>query len=849
MTEELSDFRRDLANLKRIRELEAKFDSQRMAAVPPQPPRAISIGEKSKDAYKAGIAGIASFPGLLVDAVNWPLKKMGIGVDRPFGGSQQIYDNVSGALGVKHYQPIDDSERYAMGIARAGGASTPVLLPLAAMVGATGGIGAGLASLGIGSLSTVTGGIGSEFGGELAKEIYGEDARPYGELLGGLVGGQTPYTAAGIASKSAGKLGGIASKEAQQTQALNEANKNLGRFIAETPNLDENIALANKVSDQMPGFQATLAGRTQSPGIQALSRHLESTDPSVLNQALSRAQSNEQAIDDFAAKKFPSQGSVTNPAAKVLEKNLSKIDSRIEEINRLEAQLAEKFPRGEQKIVGQGLAKMRDERALLVKKKASALYDDLYATADAQQLRVPLPGLVKGVQSEIKKENYNKESLPGVYDKILEVTGGKAAYEPSFREFHELIKATGRELGIARRGTDTRKTARLERLYGALNEKLKEYEGAGNQVSQKLQKANDFYKNEYQKVFKEGVGGLMKRDNRWGSVTPEEDIVRRLVFKPDNAEGVDEFFRIYGDDPKMRGDAFKLLHDGIIDLFSRDVVKDGVINISSANNFLKKYKQALDRLPGISAQLKDAKKVQDVLLQRRAEVVTQQKELSQSWVSKIANTPEEKVPELISKAMEDKNTLMRLVNLSNDAPADRSAVIHAVAKHVDAQRDPYAYIKSKREYLTPILGNEHVSNLEILAGARKIQKAETPSPTISVKTTVEDAAKAKLGSSYTDIAARYRAMAEGRTGPAHFIGSLASKFGLKLKEEHLRELYKNAIYDPDIAKTMASLSQTKNVSEKQYFKVKAHLFGLGLRVGSELTDEDLEDPRGAYGGE
>lgn len=838
---ELEAFQRELKKLRRIRELEAKFEANAARGIGEEPVKKVATGDKLKDAAKAGLASTFAAPGLLVDAVNWPLKKMGIGSERPFLGSDYIYDGVARKLGVQHYQPEDDAERYAMGVAQAGGAAAPIVLPLAAYAAATGGLAAGATALGVGGASAVTGGVGSQFGGELAAELGGESARPTGELLGGVIGGQSPYTAATLAAKSGNKFANTLSKDAQTKAAEVQAKKELGKYLDETPDLPANIAMSEQVAQKVPGMEIGLAGRTQSPGVQAIARNLESTDPQALNLAMQRSTKNEQALEAFKAKALQANQSVTEPAQKVLQSSIGKVEGRIKEIDALEQQLTERFPRGEQKIVGQGLTKLRNEREALVRQQKNALYEDVYQTADAQQLRVPLPGLVSGIKNEMKKEKYSPQSIPSVYSRVLEVTGGKGQYEPSFREFHDLVKATGRELGMARQGTDARLVGRLEKLYGGLQSKLKEYEQVGGEVSSKLAKANQFYNDKYRTVFKEGVGGLMARDNRWGQVTPEEDIVRNLVFKTNNAEGVEEFFKIYGDDPATRADAFKLLREGVVDIFSRDVVKDGAINPRAAENFFKKYKQSLDRLPGIKAELQDGKRVQDILLERRAQQQQAIKELNGSWVAKIANTSEDKVPALIASAMEDKKTLLRMSNLANRSPEGKKAIAYEVARHVETQPDPYAYVLAKKEYLTPLLGKEHVDNIMTLAAGRKIVAAEKPSSNLHVSTTQEDAAKKTLGSSLTAIQSRLRSVAEGRSSAGYAISDIASKFALRVKESHLRELYKQAIYDPDIAKTLAEINRTPKITEKQIFQLRGHLFSLGMRAASEMTDEDLPD--------
>jgi len=160
----------------------------------------------AKDAYKSFDAGVAKGTSLLLgspgDLTNIGAKGIGIASDwindklglpkyeqpkekgpvaaflernlpNSAGMEKEIQSRYYG--GEKPYEPITPAGRYARKIGEFA-ASAPI----------------GPGGLVAKTIATVGGGVGAEGGGDAAEELIGPDARPYGEILGGVAGAMSP---------------------------------------------------------------------------------------------------------------------------------------------------------------------------------------------------------------------------------------------------------------------------------------------------------------------------------------------------------------------------------------------------------------------------------------------------------------------------------------------------------------------------------------------------------------------------------------------------------------------------------------------------------------------------------
>jgi hypothetical protein len=401
----------------------------------------------------------------------------------------------------------------------------------------------------------------------------------------------------------------------------------------------------------------------------------------------------------------------------------------------------------------------------------------------------------------------------------------------SFQEFHSLWKQVNRDIG--RYKNDPQTLGQLNELKAILQNKVGALEGSG-EIGQQFRSANKNYQEKVVDVYRKGAGGKMEATGRYGDVVADENIVRNLLFKPGGAQGMDDFMRIYGKDPEAK----TLLRNGVLDVFAKEVVKDGKISPTAAEGFFRKYDQALNRVPDVKAELLKADTINDVLLARRQDVLAKQSEFGKAKIAKVLQV--EDTGEALNRAMNSKKLMFTLSAKAAKDPEAAKSWGRAVADKVMAQKDPYAFLMENEGLLKPAmskLGKDHYDNLKLIARAQTIAQRNTPSNIVHMPMG-NDLLKEKTGISASEASAVWRNVQRGRTSFQQEGIGILGKLAGKVSKDKLMELERAAIYDPDIAETLAKISTTKTITPALDNKLRNHAFSAGIRLTAEAQGEE-----------
>ena len=189
----------------------------------------------------------------------------------------------------------------------------------------------------------------------------------------------------------------------------------------------------------------------------------------------------------------------------------------------------------------------------------------------------------------------------------------------------------------------------------------------------------------------------------------------------DKKKGVQDFFQIYGNDPR----AAELLHDGILDNFSAAVMKSGQYNPKAAKAWLAKHSQAMGELPETAKFLGDSQKAGEALLNRKLMMQAQRKVLDRTLVAKIAKSDQ---PELVVQQAVRDPKMMKALMVGAITEDGQQAVARAVADTVRGQANPLEYLRSNEASLKPVmekLKKGHWQNLLDVVEAEGIVKRVT----------------------------------------------------------------------------------------------------------------------------
>jgi len=710
--------------------------------------------------------------------------------------------------------------------------------------------------------------VGTEAGGELGKQAGNEGL---GRMIGGGIGGFYPSVAPTrliLGSKPVQKLGEkVVDYFRSPSDRINLANtvvgEDLRRYLGESPEYAANIKAAQNIG--IPGFEPNLAQASGASAIQNLTTSLETHDPVFQAANINAYKANKQKIVDFENTIFPkTEISPKQSATDALQAQRQQISSRLADVNQQMDTLASQYQRQPTDQIGARLRELRNEQMALVRKTKDENYAEVSKAANASGAVTSRDDLVKTVQDIIKAEpnRFQGPNMPGVFGQILNFgkkenpshapleelripTSAESVVNPTqgagktmtFDELLSLRQRVNQEWNSARAGTDTTRTYFIGKLKDQINQKMEAFKDPQyGDLAAKLTNADKFYNEAYRIPFREGAGGRMPYSNRFGEVTPDEQVVSKLLFTPGTKKGVEDFYSMYGDHPE----ANSLLRKGILDEFAASVVKEGKsgnleINPKSVENFFNKYHETFSdpRLADVKAQLSSTENAAKLLQQRRIQILQDKKDLATSTLAKIYKV--ENPNYLMDKAINSPSIMETLVNTAK-TPEHKQALSYGIAEAIKRQPDPFQFMLDNQKTLQPVLDRinpGHFNNLKTIAYGSQILDRAKPTANVNIGK-MKDPIEEALGTSGVSLLSRIRNIKlYGRISETYFISDLAMKKLLQLGQEQRIQVMKSALNDPKLAADLsAAMKGSKSPELKN--RISNHLVSLGIRsVGSQ----------------
>lgn len=856
--------------------------TQSMGGVP-EPGKAEPLAPALWDSAKKGLAGALALPGLAGDMLLAPAKAVqhvgsmvSDSIPAPdYLASTKVWQNTMGdALGVKNlpvpkneYGKESKSNEYLMKGAEFVGAGLVPGIGVVSMAERK--LLAGLVEAVATGASATTAVEGKEWGHNIALR-YGvspERGAQIGEFLGSLGGPVIASRIANVGEAVTNKVASVGAEKfgitdvrpsSQKRAGEAMAIKQIGESIEAAPASGKNLAEAVDIQDKIPNFKPTLGQSSGAPGVIAIENKIASGTPQSLAKAAEREVENVAAIADFADSKFPAgKVSPIKPVetryAQIVKAQQSKLDATNDQI----ARLAARQETSDTAAIGERLRELRNEAQVPARAVKNAAYRDLYETAnkagvkadvsdvqammkevagsDAQAAQI-MPGLYNDVGAAIKQ--YKPKAGPAILGPDGQpLTATTAKVEVPFEALHSMQKRAKADLNAALAANDGNRAYLIGQVHDKISDKIKAFEGTEfGIVADKLKAANA--KNaEYTRIFKEGLGGRISpfARNKWGVVTNDEDIVRKLIFNPENKRGTQEFFDIYGSNPE----AHRLLKDGVTDMFAKAVVKDGAISPPLVETFIRQHKQQLDLLPEIRKQLTNTDAMNDALLTRRASIMEQQKAVDKSVVAKIAKS--EDADAVIRSALTNPMEMKTLVAQALRTPEGTQSLSRAVADAVAQHKNPLQFLTDNEKTLKPLLnklGKDHYENLQTLTKAEEMM-GRVKSPTNVNLDKLKDIGEQTIGTSGKGILSRLMNVNKGYASAEYVTFDLGGRYIYKVKTEEANKIMEAAIYDPEMAKAL--INMPKQSAKQAINSLRSHAMSHGIRVATvganNATDE------------
>jgi len=716
-------------------------------------------------------------------------------------------------------------------------------------------IGAGATASGMGSVEM------GQLGKEHAKDFgyTPEQGEAVGKFLGSFFG-PVALTEAGhylnkgmqagveSAGNMATKLG--VGRTAQRSLVNGHVLKETQKLFNEDPTSLQNMAMATEVMQKVDGFKPNLPQITGSAGLKAQFRGLADKSPDAHSLATQVDQANQAALAKFKEGAFgPSTAATPSTAAKgkasnifdpakLTQSNARQInDLHMKELEQERTALDDAFrtsPNPEE--AGAALRELYWNK----RQGAKAILDEqltgkggVYQTA--KQLGVTADmGDVRDLVKKIAADDPNTfQNMPPVFSKVLKeypettaattvrtavtpqgaakplykstVVPGEAGKDTaSFEELHSLAKQVGRERLDAVTAQDMTKAHYLGQVKDLLEGKVKGFEGPEyGKVGEQLSKYNKDYA-QYAHTFREGLGGQLAKRTKNGISTDDSEIVDKLILQSGNkSKGVRDFVELYGDGPEAK----ELLHNGLLDSYSRYVMKDGVFDAKAAQRWVDGHSKALEQLPETKGYFQNAAKVAKDLNFRQKQLQAERKLIDKGVLAKIANgTNPEKV---INSALQDPEVMRVLVQSAKLHKAE-SPLARAFADHVGEQADPMGYLLEHQNALKPVMETlkpGHWDNLMVIAKGQAVARRATAPKELEIAQE-KDPLHKRIGTSVPGMISIVR----NPMGVSKWVnaGAIGSRLLYTMRNEDIDRMRKAALFDPDMAGVLAEHLRKNN---------------------------------------
>jgi len=852
--------------------------------------------------FKQGVASLPALGPLAADVVNMPIRpftramgagNLGGGADTrfvQFPATEQYNRAMSGAGVYDPNMPIPRDEtgkpkftaELAGNIAEMAGMN---VIPGTGAVVRSARPGVALAKELAG---TALSGEGMTMGGQLAGlDVFGKpsaEKKAAGEALGSMTGPMLVQKAIDAAAKGGNWLNKVgvpigltkASRDEQIARMAAEQQEQAKKVAAgrlqpqlETPAAQQAIAQSQDISRRVPGFgeNLTLGRVTGSPAIKSMEQHFASTDPAMLELASQRERGLNEAIRRYSEQRFPApEWSAQDEVKYIYSNRLRSFDDGLKRLDRQERKLAASLPRQDIEDIGKQQRQLVGERMNIARQKKDTLYKEVADTAERLGVKVNMGDVVDLAKSHAGGDLRKFQDDPGVIGKILReyapaakarvakttpgggqifTIGAAPAVKPpiaKYGEFESLYREANREamtLGVAASGGDLQAAQKLpavnsirELLRSKIEEMAKPEYG---EVGKKLQTANAYYRDQYANLFKRGVGAEILKTGKFGPATENAKLTESLIFKRGDPSGVTEFLNAAGGDPR----GMRLLENGVFDMLSKKVVRDGKVSKTALEGFLRDYKEPLAEVPGIRKKIESVENATRSLQENTARATAGQSQLAKSTLAAVAR--EENPAKIIANAIRSPKYLDTL--MANVGAESRKDVARGVMEHALGVPNAAEFMKTNEVALKKMLGAKQYANLKTIAQAREV--AERVKPPGYVQYQKEGDVLGQFGTSVPQAVSDIKGILQKRAGSSYIGTLMGTRWWNKLRNDEVDRLMKSAVYDPELAKAIAEYSSSG--SKAAAHALDDHLIAHGIRsVAVTLAGKgQREDQQGA----
>lgn len=755
-------------------------------------------------------------------------------------------------------EPKSAAERIARRIGTEIGASLPYAAMPYALPAAR--AGAGAAERAVGALGQATRGApvktavaeaisatGAGLGAGVAQEVApgSTGAEIGGQIIGGVL---APVVSMWSPTALAIRAGRAAATRLSARASQERARQFIGeKYAGDMRGLGPELEQAERLGQEIPGFKPSLGEATGAQSFIATQRQLESAlSGPALDQAIARRRANLAAIAGEAQKRAPGKPAspqfIVDDAAgtmTALSDDVSTAVSRVEELRRT---VAGDIPRARKDELGKDIRenirqKQIETQGYFQRRKAELGLDRADVTADGQKFADEVTGAIEPLGL------FAGPDVPESYRRIkalgLGVGEGEAPITITFDDMWQLRSQIERDIRTVRSSRQANKDTILLGLH-KMEESLDQFlqtVGEGTPLVENFRTFRQEYLVDYVQRFKQGAVRRVMGRTPEGDYLVRDENVAATFFGKNQITPVKQYVSVFRDEPaKMAA-----LETAALDDFASKAVVDGVIDAKKAEAWFRDHEAVLREMPGTYQKTFQDRTARNLVLRDRQMELTARREQIESTMLgrevrqfRAGKTAEE----VLDRAM--KNPALLDEMMAALSPQGKAALKRHVWDYALANGE-----RSLRpDTLVKVLGKQHYDDLVDFFGARRMVE-RVPAPTGAAdKPAVLAGLERAIGIGLPQLASRMFAFQTGRASKAWMTTELVQRFlrGRSIAEQE--HLFTTALYDPEIARGLASLvyakGETPSLRDRFYMatvkKLNTRLFTLGIGTRSEQED-------------
>ena len=683
----------------------------------------------------------------------------------------------------------------------------------------------------------VAGGLGAGAGAQAGREIAPDS--PMAEFAGGLAGGVAASTAPAVAARTPVAAGIRGFRRMFNTHAGEaKARSNVGQSLANS--LDEtglvNATRANQVFDELgTTVRPSVAEATNSPSLLATQRAIETSASGNALDALTwrKAQGAREIINNRHRPEFTGrEPDVLFDAATMRQSSAqARVDTATASVQERQAALAAGLPAADRPSVGQGI---REARAVARRETREQF------TQRATDEGINDPSTMfefDSFRAQVREDFFSPASRfaaqerPQIVRELADMGQTETPAAPvTFEDLQAIRTRIGDELAeaaTAGRNNDVRMLTRMKQGFDNFFENVDPANGDPELVGRWREFRGD-YKRDFIDRYDRGAAYEIGRRNKRGDYRVHDEVVASHFLRDETSAR--EYRQLFQNSPE----SVVPIRDAILDEARTAAVRDGKVDRNALSNYIRRRERVLQEFPEVLQELQGVESSARALASRESSLTSRNRVIARSELGKALNAP---VDEIVPRALRNPRLMLEVTNTARrtgNQEALTAAIWDQALRHVDEANplpDPRQlerFIADNERTLRMALSPDHLRNIRNVYQGLEIM-GRTPMPqgqTMNVGAL--DQLEAFTGTGIPQISSRAFAAASGRVSFRYNVIDGLARFANRVSKRQFDKLMTQALFDPELARDLASMQAGRAVSPAQMRRMNAWLFNLGI---------------------